>query len=116
MPLAGDVMNGRDELIRCPCCRCEELFLRKDFPQKAGLLIVLASGLLSVVFFARGRLLWSLGVLLAVVIVDTVIYAFVPKITVCYRCRTTFRDFPLNRDHRGFDLATAEKYRGVEMQ
>lgn len=103
-------------LSRCPCCRCDEFFLRKDFPQKLGLLIVIGAALFSLILFARGRLLGSLAILLAVVIVDMVIYALVPKITVCYRCRSTFRGFPLNTHHKGFDLATAEKYRGFEMQ
>jgi hypothetical protein len=35
----------------------------------------------------------------------------VPTITVCYRCRSEFRDRPLNPQHHGFELATAEKYR-----
>lgn len=115
-PLSPDAIHVRGGLVHCPCCRCDELFLRKDFPQKLGLSIVIASALVSVILFARGWLLWSLGILLGVVLVDLIIYAIVPKITVCYRCRSTFRDVSLNPDHHGFDLATAEKYRGLEME
>ena len=51
------------------------------------------------------------GVLLAAAVIDAALYLFVPKITVCYRCRAEFRDVPINPDHSGFELATGEKYR-----
>jgi hypothetical protein len=40
-----------------------------------------------------------------------VLYTLVPKITVCYRCRTEFRNVPLNPEHGGYELAVGEKYR-----
>ena len=50
-------------------------------------------------------------VLLAAAAFDFALYAFVPRITVCYRCRTAFRDVPLNPEHGGYELAIGEKYR-----
>lgn len=97
---------------RCLSCGCEDLFIRKDFPQRLGLALVVLAGLASCVFFAYGRLLWALGILAGMVLLDWLIYLFVGKLTVCYRCRAEFRDIPLNPDHEGFDLATAEKFRG----
>jgi hypothetical protein len=40
-----------------------------------------------------------------------VLYAIVPRITVCYRCRAEFRDVPINPEHEGYELAVGEKYR-----
>lgn len=50
-------------------------------------------------------------VLLAAALLDGLLYFFVPRITVCYRCRSEFRGVPLNPEHEGFDLAVGEKYR-----
>jgi hypothetical protein len=98
-------------LKRCPLCDCEEMFVRKNFPQRVGLLMVVAVGLVSCWLFAHGELLWSLGVLVGLVLVDLVIYALVSKIAVCYRCRAEFLDAPDDPEREGFDLATSEKYR-----
>ena len=48
-------------------------------------------------------------------VIDAAMYWFVPKITVCYRCRREFRDRPLNPEHEAFELAVAEKYRGKDL-
>ena len=111
-PLAPSLPPSPEgSLERCPRCGGEELYIRKDFPQKLGLLLVALAGLSSVILFAMDRLLASMGVLIAVVILDAIIYGFVPKLTACYRCKAEMRDLPVNPAHAGFDLATAEKYR-----
>ena len=91
------------------------MFIRKDFPQKLGLMIVVVAGL-TFLLLAASRRWFYLGVIVLVVaaLIDAVMYAFVPKITVCYKCRSEFRDLPLNPAHEGFELAIAEKYRTKE--
>jgi hypothetical protein len=102
-------------LNKCPQCGCGELFIRKDFPQKLGLVIVIAAGL-AFLFLAAKRQSFYLGVwvLIAAAAIDAVLYALVPKITVCYRCRHEFRHVPINPRHKGFELAVGEKYRSKE--
>lgn len=102
-----------DVLVRCPCCGSEELYVRKDFPQRLGLGLVVVVALGSFYFFGRGELGWALGILVGLVVVDLIIYRLVPTITVCYRCKAEFRDMAINPAHKGFDLATAEKYRSA---
>jgi cell division protein FtsW (lipid II flippase) len=99
-------------LHACPSCRCRDLFVRKDFPQKLGMAVVLAA-VLAFIVLAVSRTTFWIGalVLVAAAAVDALLYLFVPKVTVCYRCRAEFRDVPLNPDHDGFELAVAEKYR-----
>ena len=65
------------------------------------------------VVLAASRQRFWLGaiVLVAAVLVDAVMYFFVAKMTVCYRCRAEFRDRPINPAHQGFELGVAEKYR-----
>ena len=101
-----------DVLEACPACGCRDLFVRKDFPQKLGIAIVASAGLMFLILAARPATFFiGVWVLLASVIVDAVLFFFVPRVTVCYRCRAEFRGRPLNPDHGPFELAVAEKYR-----
>ena len=101
-----------EPLNACPKCGCRDLFVRKDFPQKVGLTLVVVAAVAFVVLAASRTSFWLGAILLvAVAAIDAVIYLFVPKITVCYRCRAEFRGAPLNPQHEGFELAVAEKYR-----
>ena len=98
----------------CPHCGCRDLFIRKDFPQKIGLAIVAGSALAFLILAIWPRtFVYGVWVLVGATIVDAALYAFVPKVTVCYRCRAEFRRVPLNPRHTGFQLAVAEKYRGA---
>jgi hypothetical protein len=99
-------------LTTCPDCGCRDLFVRKDFPQKIGLAIVVVAAVTFVVLSVRRATMYvGVVVLLAAFVVDAVLYVFVPKVTVCYRCRAEFRGVPVNPEHEGFELAVGEKYR-----
>jgi hypothetical protein len=100
-------------LTDCPTCHCRDLFIRKNFPQKLGLSIVILAAI-AFLFLAANPTTFHLGVyiLLIPVVIDGLLYLFVPKITVCYRCRAEFAG-PINPDHHGFELATGEKYRAT---
>jgi hypothetical protein len=99
-------------LTTCPNCGCRDLFIRKDFPQKLGLMIVfVAGGMFLVLAASRANFYLGAIILLAAVAVDAALYMLVRKITVCYRCRAEFRDRPINPEHHGFELAIGEKYR-----
>ena|SRR5688572_31748265 len=102
----------REPLKACPTCDCADLFVRKDFPQKLGLAIVVVAAVAFVALASRPRYFY-LGalVLAAAAVLDAAIYLFVGRVTVCYRCRAEFRDVPVNPHHEGFELAVAEKYR-----
>jgi len=90
------------------------LFVRKDFPQKLGLAVVIVAVIAFVVLAARPRTFYiGAWVLTAAVILDGLLYLFVPRVTVCYRCRKEFRNVPINPKHGGFELAVAEKYRSA---
>jgi hypothetical protein len=96
----------------CPECGCRDLFIRKHFPQRLGLgLVVLAGALFLILAMRRQTFYLGVWVLVGAVAVDALLYAIVKRVTVCYRCRREFRDVPLNRAHEGFELAVAEKYR-----
>ena len=101
-------------LQTCPACGCRDLFIRKDFPQKLGLGLVVIAGVAFLVLAANPTTFYiGVWILVGAAIVDAIIYAFVGKVTVCYKCRSEFRGRPLNPEHEPFELATAEKYRQV---
>ena len=88
---------------RCPACGGEQLYVQRDFNQKAGLAIVALGAVLApfTPYYA------SLFVAAAV---DAVLYALLPEITICYRCQAHFRGFARNPRHQAFDLHLAEQY------
>ena len=64
----------RGEMLRkCAMCAGQEMFIRKNFPQKTGLLVVVAAALISVLFL-KANIMLAYGVLAAAVLVD--IFAF----------------------------------------
>lgn len=98
-------------LETCPKCGCREMFIRKDFPQKVGLAVVVVAGITFIILAAwRGTFWVGAMVLVLAAVIDLVFYAIVPKMTVCYRCRAEFRG-PINPKHEGYELAVGEKYR-----
>ena len=105
--------KDKHPLETCPACGCRDLFTRKNFPQKLGLAIVVMAALLFIYFAAEPSTFYIGALILAgAVIFDALLYLFIPKITVCYRCRAEFKDVPINPKHEGFELAVGEKYRG----
>jgi hypothetical protein len=95
----------REELVidRCPACDGEQLYVQRDFNQKAGIAII-ALGSIPALFYGN---YWGLVIAAAV---DAALYALLPEITVCYRCHAHFRRFARNPKHAPFDLHLAEQY------
>ena len=103
-------------LEACPKCGCGDLFVRKDFPQKLGVTLVILAAVAFLILAAWRETFWIGAMILAIAaVIDALFYIFVPRITVCYRCRAEFRG-PINPKHVGFELATGEKYRGESSQ
>jgi DNA-directed RNA polymerase subunit RPC12/RpoP len=90
-------------LERCPACGSKQLYVQRDFNQKAGIAIVAAGAVLApfTPYYSS---------LIAAALVDAALYAVLPEITVCYRCHAHFRGFARNPRHTAFDLHTAEQY------
>jgi hypothetical protein len=98
-------------LEKCPKCGCEELFIRKNFPQKLGLTLVIVAAVAFLILAARRENFWiGATILFIAALIDAIFYLLVGKITVCYRCHAEFGG-PINPKHAGFDLPIGEKYR-----
>lgn len=90
---------------RCPACDGPQLYVQRDFNQRAGLAVVIVGALLApfTPYYS------SLFVAAAV---DALLYALLPEVTVCYRCQAHLRGFARNPGHQAFDLHVAEQYGG----
>ena len=88
---------------RCPACQGEQLYVQRDFNQKAGLAVVALGAVLApfTPFYSS---------LMVAALIDAGLYALLPEITVCYRCQAHFRGFVRNPRHLPFDLHLAEQY------
>jgi DNA-directed RNA polymerase subunit RPC12/RpoP len=90
-------------LERCPACGSKQLYVQRDFNQKAGLAVVVAGAALApfTPYYSS---------LVVAALIDAGLYAVLPEITVCYRCHAHFRGFARNPQHAAFDLHIAEQY------
>jgi DNA-directed RNA polymerase subunit RPC12/RpoP len=87
----------------CPACGSSLLYVQRDFNQKAGLAVVAVGAVLApfTPYYSS---------LMAAALIDAILYALLPEITVCYRCHAHFRGFARNPRHQAFDLHVAEQY------
>lgn len=87
----------------CPACQGRQFYVQRDFNQRAGLAIVVVGAVLApfTPYYSS---------LVVAALVDAALYAMLPEIAVCYRCKAHFRGFRRNPGHQAFDLHLAEQY------
>ena len=98
-------------LRQCLVCPSTELFVRKDFPQRLGVAIVVAGFALSCVFWAYYEVIAAFAVLFATALIDVVLYFTMGNVLECYRCHAQYRGLPGFEDYERFDLEAYEKHR-----
>lgn len=103
--------DGGEHLHHCLVCPSRELFIRKDFPQRLGILIVVVGFVLSSIAWYESEPLWAYGILFATAGLDVLLYATMGEALVCYRCNAHYRGVDNLDDHTGFNLETHERYR-----
>ncbi len=96
-------LRERGAVESCPACGSSLLYVQRDFNQKAGLAVVAIGAALApfTPYYSS---------LMVAALVDALLYALLPEITVCYRCHAHFRGFARNPRHQPFDLHVAEQY------
>ena len=97
-------------LGRCLVCPSTDLFVRKDFPQKLGVGIVVVGLLGSCLTWAMRELVATFAVLFVTALIDLLLYLFVPDCVACYRCGARYRG-PGAEGFGPFDLETHERHR-----
>lgn len=101
--------DGHAILSKCLICGSRDLFLRKDFPQRLGVLIVVIGFILSTIAWFYHRVLWSFAALFGTALVDLLLFITVGNLVECYRCHAQFRGDQAQAPP--FDLEVHERYR-----
>ena len=96
---------------RCLVCPSTDLFVRKDFPQRLGVLIVAVGIIGSSIAWYHADLLWTFGILFATALIDVLLYTLVGDALMCYRCQAQYRGVDEMDAHGMFDLETHERHR-----
>lgn len=96
---------------RCVVCPSHELFVRKDFPQKLGVGIVVLGLAASCVAWGFGYRFWTYGILFATAAIDALLFLIFSDCLTCYRCGARYRGPGVTQRHEPFDLETHEKHR-----
>lgn len=105
----GAVTNDRIE--RCVVCPSEELYVRKDFPQRLGVAIVIVGILLSTIAWYQRQIYLTYGIFFATAAIDFLLWLVMGNLLQCYRCQAQYRGAAEVDRHGGFDLETHEKHR-----
>lgn len=106
---AGAVDGSR--VHRCLVCPSADLFVRKDFPQRLGVLIVLVGIVGSSIAWYYAQVYWTFGILFVTALVDVLLYTLVGDALMCYRCQAQYRGVAEMDSHGMFDLETHERHR-----
>ena len=101
----------REQVRRCVICPSEELYVRKDFPQRLGIAIVVLSVILSTITWYYRMIYLTYGIFFATAAIDFVLWFAMGNLLQCYRCQTQYRELTGLEQHSGFDLETHEKHR-----
>ena len=98
-------------LRRCMVCSSSDLFVRKDFPQRLGVTIVVLGIAASCVAWYKYNVWLTFGILFATALLDVVLFLFVGNLLECYRCHAQYRGFSELEGHSPFQLEVHERYR-----
>jgi hypothetical protein len=109
---AGAVDGSR--LRRCLACPSHDLFVRKDFPQRLGVLLVAIGIVGSSIAWNYANLPWTFGILFATALADLLLYLVVGNALMCYRCGAQYRGVAEMDSHGQFNLETHEKHRQMQ--
>ena len=87
---------------RCAACDHDQLYFQKDFNRKTGITLVV----IGAIFVP-----WTWGLsLLAVTILDYIVWRMVKDVIVCYQCQAVHRGYPIPPALKPFDLVIHDRH------
>jgi DNA-directed RNA polymerase subunit RPC12/RpoP len=108
--LPSGAVEGQ-RVLRCLVCPSHDLYVRKDFPQRLGVLLVAIGIIGSSIAWYYTSLAWTFGILFATAAADVLLFTLVGNALMCYRCGAQYRGVANMESHGQFNLETHEKYR-----
>ena len=98
-------------LNRCLVCPSKELFIRKNFPQRLGVTIVVLGFAISCVTWYYELVIATFAVLFATAGIDVLLYLLMGNALQCYRCQAHYTGVQGLPQHGPFDLEIHERHR-----
>jgi hypothetical protein len=98
-------------LGRCLVCPSRDLFVRKDFPPRLGVAIVVAGFAASCVSWAFHYVLITFAILFATALLDVILYWIMGDVLECYGCHAQYRGVAGLEGHEAFSLEVHERHR-----
>lgn len=108
--LEPDSTPNKSKLNRCLICGNNELFIRKDFSQRLGLLIIFIGFTASSIAWFNYWTYTTYLILFGTALLDLVLYSLVGNLLQCYRCHSQSRGLA-TENHQYFDLEVHERHR-----
>jgi len=110
--MASSVPDWQDgRLNGCLVCPSDQLFIRKDFPQRLGVTIVCVGFLASSVAWFYHQVILSFGILFGTALIDVILYIVIGNLLECYRCHAQYRGLGDMAAHGSFNLEVHERFR-----
>ena len=87
---------------RCAACDHDQLYFQKDFNRTTGIALVVVGAIF---------VPWTYGAsLLAVTILDYIVWRVVKNVIVCYQCQAVHRGYPIPPVMKPFDLVIHDRH------
>lgn len=109
-PVAETAFDAK-RLVRCPVCSGGELFVRKDFSPRLGLMIIVLGFTAATITWYWHKPLATYAILGASALLDFALYFVVGNLLECYKCHAEYRGVAGLDTHSPFSLETHERYR-----
>lgn len=101
-----------DERVhRCVVCPSTDLYVRKNFSQRAGVTMVVVGMIVSSFFWYHHQIYLTYGTLFLMALLDVVLYFSLGNLLQCYRCQAQYRGMAGLEEQQPFDLETHERHR-----
>lgn len=105
-------LDDAGRLRSCVVCRCPQLYRRRTLPRFAPFALVLAAAGVVAGFLGYSSNPVVLVALVALVGLDVMVLFLARTELVCYRCNSVYRQIPVARYHRAWDVRIATDERG----
>jgi hypothetical protein len=102
-------LKSKDRVDVCAVCGLAYFYVDTNFPKRLGCATIVLAGGVFVVLSYFGYW-WAPFVLVGTAALDALIYRWVGRYAICYKCLAEYRGFRPNPAHAPFDLATAQHF------
>jgi hypothetical protein len=112
-PLPNSLREGH--LHSCVVCS-NEVYIRKDFPQRLGIAIVVIAVILSSITWYYRWVYATYGIFFGSAALDFLLMFVCGDLLQCYRCQAQYREVVDIESYERFNLETHEKQRQQEIR